>query len=198
MNDFGRENLLIDKIKIKQPTCPWWFLFTFDNPLRKIYQNPFTILTPYVKKGDTAVDLGCGMGYFSIPMAELVGATGKVIAVDLQERMLVGLRGRAEKANLLERIKTHRCAQDQIGISEEVDFVLAFWMVHEVHNSRSFLEQIRNILIPGGRLLIAEPYIHVSRNKFQEMVAQLNDVGYSMIGSPAIGFSRCILVEKDR
>ncbi len=94
----------IEKLKIRQPTCPWWFLFTFDNPFRKIYQDPFTILTPYLKNGDTAVDLGCGMGYFSIPLAELVGDRGKVIAVDLQERMLAGLRGRAEKAKLLERI----------------------------------------------------------------------------------------------
>ncbi len=188
----------IEKLKIGQPTCPWWFLFTFDNPFRKIYQDPFTILTPYLKNGDTAVDLGCGMGYFSIPMAELVGDRGKVIAVDLQERMLAGLRGRAEKAKLLERIKTHRCTQNQIGISEEVDFVLAFWMVHEVHISQSFLEQIRVMLKPGGRLLIAEPYIHVSRNKFQEIKSQLDEVGFSILGSPAIGFSRSILVEKDQ
>ncbi len=198
MNEFGKGNMKIEKLKIRQPTCPWWFLFTFDNPFRKIYQDPFTILTPYLKNGDTAVDLGCGMGYFSIPMAELVGDRGKVIAVDLQERMLAGLRGRAEKAKLLERIKTHRCTQNQIGISEEVDFILAFWMVHEVHNSRSFLEQIRVMLKAGGRLLIAEPYIHVSRNKFREIESQLNEAGFSILGSPAIGFSRSILVEKDQ
>lgn len=187
----------IEKLKIRQPTCPWWFLFTFDNPLRKIYQDPLKILSPYINVGDTVVDLGCGMGYFSIPIAELVGERGKVIAVDLQERMLAGLRGRAEKANLLKRIKTHRCAQDQIGISEEVDFVLAFWMVHEVHNSRSFLEQIRVMLKAGGRLLIAEPYIHVSRNKFREIESQLNEAGFSILGSPTVGFSRSILVKKD-
>jgi ubiquinone/menaquinone biosynthesis C-methylase UbiE len=197
MNEFGKGNTKIEKLKIRQPTCPWWFLFTFDNPLRKIYQDPLNILSPYINVGDTVVDLGCGMGYFSIPMAELVGDRGKVIAVDLQERMLAGLRGRAEKANLLERIKTHRCAQDKIGISEEADFVLAFWMVHEVHNSRSFLEQIGVMLKAGGRLLIAEPYIHVSRNKFQEIKSQLDEVGFSILGYPAIGYSRSILVEKD-
>ncbi len=93
MYEFGKGNMKIEKLKIRQPTCPWWFLFTFDNPFRKIYQDPFTILTPYLKNGDTAVDLGCGMGYFSIPMAELVGDRGKVVAVDLQERMLPGFEG---------------------------------------------------------------------------------------------------------
>jgi len=197
MNKFVEGRTKIEKLKIRQPTCPWWFLFTFDNPLRKIYQDPIKILSPYINVGDTVVDLGCGMGYFSIPMAELVGDSGKVIAADLQERMLAGLRGRAKKANLLGRIKTHRCAQDKVGISEESDFVLAFWMVHEVHNSRSFLDQIRVMLKAGGRLLIAEPYIHVSRNKFREIESQLNEAGFSRLGSPAIGFSRSILVKKD-
>jgi len=188
----------MDKIKLRQPTCPWWFLFTFDNPLRMIYQDPVKIMSPYIHVGDTVVDLGCGMGYFSIPMAELVGDRGKVISVDLQEQMLAGLRRRAENAGLFDRIKTHQSAQDQIRLFEEVDFVLAFWMVHEVHNSRSFLEQIRDILKVGGRFLIAEPYIHVSQNKFREIETQLNEAGFIILGSPAIGFSRSILVEKEQ
>lgn len=189
--------MAISKLKIKQPTCPWWFLFTFDNPLRKLYQDPYKILTPYLKTGDSAIDLGCGMGYFSIPMAALVGEQGLVIAVDLQEKMLAGLRGRADKAGLCERIKTHQCTQDLIGISEEANFVLAFWMVHEVHDSRSFLKQIRVMLKTGGRLLIAEPYVHVSQNRFGEIQAEVKDAGFSIVGSPRVGFSRTILAERN-
>jgi ubiquinone/menaquinone biosynthesis C-methylase UbiE len=190
--------MAISKLKIKQPTCPWWFLFTFDNPLRKLYQDPYKILTPYIKAGDSVIDLGCGMGYFSLPMAALVGKQGKVIAVDLQEQMLVGLRGRAEKADLFERIKTHQCTQDQIGISAEADFILAFWMVHEVHDSRSFFEQIRGMLNTGGRFLIAEPYMHVSQHRFCEIQAECKDAGFSIVGSPRVGFSRAILAERNK
>ncbi|MCD6425688.1 MAG: hypothetical protein J7L35_09305 [Anaerolineales bacterium] len=53
----------MDIINIRQPTCPWWFLFTFDNPLRKIYQDPLKILSLYINVGDTTVELGCGMGF---------------------------------------------------------------------------------------------------------------------------------------
>lgn len=187
----------ISKLKIKQPTCPWWFLFTFDNPLRKLYQDPIQILTPYIKTGDSVIDLGCGMGYFSIPMAVLVGEQGKVISVDLQEQMLAGLRVRAEKADLLDRIRTHQSTQDQIGISEEADFVLAFWMAHEVHDSRSFFEQIRGMLKTDGWLLIAEPYIHVSQSRFCEIQAEVKDAGFSIVGSPRVGFSRTILAERN-
>jgi ubiquinone/menaquinone biosynthesis C-methylase UbiE len=189
--------MAISKLKIKQLTCPWWFLFTFDNPLRKLYQDPIKILAPYIKTGDSAIDLGCGMGYFSIPMAALVGEQGKVIAVDLQEKMLAGLQVRAEKAGLIERIETHQCTQDQIGVSEEADFILAFWMVHEVHDSRSFLEQIHELLKTKGRFLIAEPYVHVSQNRFREIQAEVKDAGFSIVGSPRVGFSRTILAVRN-
>lgn len=186
----------MDKNKFRQPTCPWWFLFTFDNPLRKLYQDPEKILAHYIQKGDIAVDLGCGMGYFSIPMARMVGECGRVIAVDLQDKMLSGLRRRAEKNGLIERVTTHQCTQDRIGISEKVDFILAFWMVHEVHDSRSFLEQISDILKPGGKLLVVEPNIHVSKNRFEEIQFELIGSGFEIIGSPSIGFSRSILAQK--
>ena len=189
--------MAIPTLKIKQPTCPWWFLFTFDNPLRKLYQDPIRILTPYIKYGNTAVDLGCGMGYFSLPMASLGGEFGRVIAVDLQPQMLAGLKHRAEKNNLLERIKLHQCSQDQIGIPGPVDFVLAFWMVHEVHNSVAFLEQIQEMLKSQGHLLIVEPFIHVSEEKFQQTVTESLRVGFFIKDRPKIGFSRSVLLCKD-
>ena len=63
-------------------TCPWWLLFTFDNPLRRLVHNPQEILRPYVERGDTVLDVGCGMGSFTLGLAELVGKDGRVIAAD--------------------------------------------------------------------------------------------------------------------
>ncbi len=53
--------------------CPWWLCPTFDNPLRRLIHNPDRILAGLVRPGEIALDLGCGMGYFSIPLARLVG-----------------------------------------------------------------------------------------------------------------------------
>ena len=68
--------------------CPWWMAYTFDNPVRKLFHNPQKIFDAYIRVGMTVMDVGCGMGYFSRGMAKLVGTSEKVIAVDLQQKML--------------------------------------------------------------------------------------------------------------
>ena len=183
--------------RIKQLTCPWWFLFTFDNPLRKLYQNPERILAPYIKEGDHVADLGCGMGFFSLPLARLVGEVGKVNVVDLQPQMLAGVKRRADRAGLQDRIYLHQCTHEKIEVNDQMDFVLAFWMVHEVRDSKSFLEQIWKMLKNGGHVLIAEPLIHVGKARFQELYYEVLDAGFTIIELPAIGFSRSILAQKD-
>ena len=62
--------------------CPHKIAFVLDNPFRKLLQNPSKIVGEYIRQGDTVIDLGCGPGFFSIPMAGFVGENGKVIAVD--------------------------------------------------------------------------------------------------------------------
>jgi ubiquinone/menaquinone biosynthesis C-methylase UbiE len=68
--------------------CPWWLAYTFDNRLRRLIHNPQKILSGYVQEGMTVMDIGCGMGYFTLGLAELVGDAGQVLAVDLQQQML--------------------------------------------------------------------------------------------------------------
>ncbi len=119
-------------------------------------QNPEKVLKPYIQEGWTALDVGPGMGYFTITLARLVGAQGTVIAADLQQQMLNTLYKRALKAGVQERIKLHKCLPESIGVTEQVDFALAFWMVHEVPDQKHFLGEIAAILKPGGLLLLAE------------------------------------------
>src|SRR5512146_115103 len=106
-------------------TCPWWFAYTFDNRLRRLLHDPAEILGGLAHAGDTVVDVGCGLGYFTIALADLVGPHGRVIAVDLQSEMLKRARRRAARRGLLERIDFHQCTPERIGLSMRVDFVLA-------------------------------------------------------------------------
>ncbi len=64
--------------------CPWWLGYLLVSPLRRLFQDPTEIVRPYAGEGMTVLDVGCGMGFFSLPMARLVGDRGRVVCVDLQ------------------------------------------------------------------------------------------------------------------
>ena len=184
---------MIEKLINTKHVCPWWLCFTFDNPLRKIIHDPVKILSAYVHKGDTAIDLGPGMGYFTIPLAELVGSSGRITAIDIQPKMLSALVSRAQKKGIAEIIKTHLASPDSIGFYEKADFILAFWMAHEVTDQRRFLSEIRNLMKPDGLFLLVEPLIHVSKNNFARARETAKELGLVIKESPKIRMSQSAL-----
>ena len=175
--------------------CPWWFAYTFDNSFRRIFHNPEKMLGSYVSKGMTVLDVGCGMGFFAIGLARLVGDGGCVIAADVQPKMLDVMQKRAEKAGVSSIIRFHRCEPNNLGVDTPVDFILAFWMVHEVPDPKSFFQQIGTFLKPGGRILIAEPRFHVSSKRFQETVVLAQASGLNFCETPSIKFSRSAVLK---
>jgi predicted methyltransferase len=83
--------------------CPWWIGYLLASPLRRWFgQDPAKILSPYVREAMTVLEPGPGMGFFTIPLARLVGPSGRVVTVDLQPKMIESLKRRASKAGVLE------------------------------------------------------------------------------------------------
>jgi ubiquinone/menaquinone biosynthesis C-methylase UbiE len=175
--------------------CPWWVGYLLVSPIRSWLQDPEKILSPYIKEGMTVLDVGPGMGFFTIPAARMVGDSGRVIAVDLQEKMLKSLVNRAEKAGVAGRIVTKLCEPDNLGVSDPIDLCLAFNVVHEVTDASALLSQIRAILKPTGRLLLAEPGgWHVSEKDFERTLAKASAAGLKLIGRPRIRRSQSALL----
>lgn len=177
--------------------CPWWFAYTFDNPFRTLYHKPEKIFAGYVKEGMVVADIGCGLGYFSLGLAGMVGKTGKVIAADIQPQMLTRLKKRADRAGLSEIIQPHQCKKDDIDISEPLDFALAFWMVHESPAPSTLFKQIHKILKPTGVLLFTEPIIHVIHKDFHQEISLAREVGFHLIEKPLIRWSRAAALVKN-
>ena len=173
--------------------CPWWLIPTFDNPLRRLVQNPDRLLSGLVSPGQAAADLGCGMGYFSVPLARLVGPAGRVFAVDLQSEMLSGVRKRAQRAGLEARIQLHQATPHSLGLATPVDFVLAFWMLHEVPDQERFLAEVRSFLKPGGRFLFVEPRGHVPGADFDRSVSRAHTAGFQHAEPYSVALSRAVL-----
>ncbi|MCF7918424.1 MAG: class I SAM-dependent methyltransferase [Candidatus Cloacimonetes bacterium] len=176
--------------------CPVWMAYTFDNPLRRLIHNPARMFKDYLKPGMQVLDLGCGMGFFSLAMAKIVGETGKVYAVDLQPGMLKQVRKRAQKRNLQNTIVTQTCQPDKINLTQKVDFALAFWMIHETPDYKAFLRQIYELLNPGGIFFLADPKHHVSKKFFLQAITYAQNAGFRTEASPKVNLSRAMVFLK--
>ncbi|GAH56388.1 unnamed protein product [marine sediment metagenome] len=177
--------------------CPSHRVLRFDNALRRLFCNPAKMFCPYVRAGMKVMDVGCGAGFNCLGLARLVGDEGTVIAVDLQPELLSILEARARKAGFSRRIRTHRCEADNIGVSEPVDFVNAFWMVHETPDAERLLRQVSTCLSPGGHLFVAEPWFHVSSEKFQRLAGTAGGLGLEMVARPRVWFSRAVVLRRN-
>ncbi len=176
--------------------CPWWGGYFIDNRLRRLLHKPEQILRPYVARGQTIMDFGCGMGLFAIPAAQMVGPTGRVVAVDLQQQMLDVLMHRAEQSGVAGRIAPHRCQPDAIGWPRPIDFAVAFYSAHEVPDQCRWLREMHGLLREAGDLLIAEPIGHVNRNAFEGMVQVAEKTGFRVRERPHVRLSRAVLLTK--
>ncbi len=167
--------------------CSYRHAFVLDNVIRRLLQSPKKIVGPYISSGHTVIDLGCGPGYFTIEMARMVGETGRVIAVDIQNEMLAKVAGKAALLNLEERIFFHHSTQDAIGLGENVtaDFILAYYMVHETRDQGAFFSQIRNLIADDGLVLIVEPPFHVTSREFEQMARIAQKSGFTIADRPS-------------
>lgn len=182
--------------KKNQRVCPVEAAGSLDTHFRKWIQNPQKILRNFILENMTVLDVGCGPGFFSVEIAKMLNGTGKVIAADLQQGMLDKVKVKISGTELEQRIDLHRCEADSLNISQKVDFVLAFYVVHEFPNQINLFNELNFILINGGKLLIVEPKFHVNKDGFDEMNSKLEKVGFEIIEKPKIFFSRSVLLKK--
>jgi 2-polyprenyl-3-methyl-5-hydroxy-6-metoxy-1,4-benzoquinol methylase len=178
--------------------CPIWVGYLLASPLRALLQNPQTILTPHITPGMRVLDVGCAMGFFSLPLARLVGPNGRVVCVDLQQKMLDSLARRARRAHVLDRIEMRRCEAGSLCITEfhgQIHFALLFAVIHEVDIAARLFTEVRDALRPGGRVVFAEPKGHIPRQAFDESVSVAERSGLRKIDGLRIPWSHAALLE---
>ncbi len=177
--------------------CPWWLGYFLLNPWRRWLQDPEKLLKPYIREGMIVLDIGPAMGFFTLPAAAMVGDSGRVVALDVQERMLRALVRRAKKVGLDHRIHAQLCEDDDLGLSDPVDLCLVFNVVHEVPDARGLFAQIRAILKPSAKVLLAEPKGHVSESAFRESLNHAFAEGFKVSEELQIWRSRAVVLEAD-
>jgi len=169
--------------------CPWWLGYILASPLRKLFHDPARTLAPHVREGMTVLEPGPGLGFFTLELARRVGPAGRVVAVDVQERMLAGLLRRARRAGLADRIEARLASGESLGIGDlagRVDLVVAFAVLHEMPDVGRVFAELRRALAPGGKVLVAEPAGHVSPADFEATLDAASRAGFRHEPGPSV------------
>lgn len=112
---------------------------------------------------DNLLDLGCGTGKQSIPLAKIVGKNGHITAVDISEESLTVLRSAAEREGLEERITTYHCDMDEFGqdfISECYDRVVASFSLYYTSNPSWVIREVHRVVKSSGVFFFCGPIAH--------------------------------------
>jgi SAM-dependent methyltransferase len=180
--------------------CPWWMGYFLASPMRRLIQKPEAMLQQYVKEGMTVLEIGPGMGFFTIPIAKMVGPDGKVIVTDIQRQMLDNLKKRAQRAGVADRIECRQGTTDSLGIDDvngTVDFALAFAVVHEIPDKKGLFMNIYRALKNNRLLYVADPKSHCPMQEFDANVSTGKDVGFSVEPTaPVVRNSYCSILRK--
>ncbi len=183
-------------MKAHDHVCPWWLAYSFDNPIRRLLHNPLKMFCSYVQPGMHVADIGCGMGFFSIGLAGMVGENGKVYSIDIQQKMLDILMKRAGRRKVNHLIHPRIAGAEQLNLPKELDFILGSWMVHETKDIHRFSNQIYESLKPGGIFYMTEPKMHVSNDQFDTEIAAVTKTSLQIKARPTVALSHAVVFEK--
>ena len=175
--------------------CPVCLAGALDSRLRRLLQRPGRVLEKYVKEGMTVLDFGCGPGFFTVEIAKMVGASGSVIAADVQDGMLDILRRKIRGTDVENRITLHLTGEESARLSQEVDLVFAFYVMHELQDQAAFLREFRSWLSPKGILYIAEPRAHAKGREFESTIKNAEKSGFSLVNRSSTLMTRIAVFE---
>ena len=166
-----------------------------EAPERATWQKPDEVVRALgVKAGQTVCDIGAGSGYFALRLARVVGAGGRVFAVDVEARLLEGLRQRAREAKLDNLTPVLAQPDDPSLPTAACDLILIVDTWHHLGDGPAYLRRLQSRLRPDGRLVnidyhkrdlpVGPPVEHkIAREDF---LAQAKAAGFELVEEPTL------------
>jgi ubiquinone/menaquinone biosynthesis C-methylase UbiE len=187
-------------------------LARLDAPHRKLHFPPEVYLAALAPRpGLRLADLGVGTGYFTLPVLDALAGEGTFYAVDTSPEMLAALAERLRGHPHGGRVQAVRSSESAVPLPDGcVDAVVMGALFHELEDRGAFLAEVRRLLAPGGRVLVADwdrrpgqtgeaehgpPYDH--RVPSEETAAALAAAGFTEVQAHA-GFQDAYLLSARR
>ncbi len=167
-------------MKNEKRVCPVEKSGFLLSKIRKLVHNPKKMFASYVRSGDKVLEIGCGPGYFTLPLAKMVGDRGKVFALDLQKAMLDIVQKRAEDVGLDSKIEKILSSATDFKLPTKVDFCLLFYVVHEIPNIALALSNIYKYCKKNTKIFVAEPSFHVRKDDFAKFLCVAQEAGFEV------------------
>lgn len=164
---------------------PRQFASLLEHPLRLEYLDPPQMLDRIgIGAGMVVLDLGCGTGLFTRAAAHMVGAGGRIHAVDLQAAMLAETNRRVEFEAVLDRVSLHHCGAYELPLPDStVDAALVIATLGEIPDKPAALNELRRVLKPGARLGIADEVLSPAFMRRRVVRRHAEEAGFTLLAS---------------
>ena len=133
------------------------YIARLEDPMRDAYQKPQEVIKALnIREGEVIADLGAGSGYFTLRLAEAVGKTGRVYAVDVNPDMVRHLNRRVRDLKV-GNVATILCAPDDPLLADgSIDrfFICDTW--HHIEGHAKYLALVKRMLKPGGQVIMVD------------------------------------------
>jgi SAM-dependent methyltransferase len=154
---FGVFKLLSKLMGGRGGPCPSSLGWLVDNPLRRRYMRP-ALGRVSLRPGETALELGPGPGAFTVQAARQLGSEGRLIAVDIQPKMIARVEQKVREAGLT-NVETHVASAYELPVPDTtVDRAFLITVLPEIPDPVRALLEIHRVLKPGGHLSVSEEF----------------------------------------
>jgi len=174
---------------------PWdidTYIQNLERPDRDEYQKPEEVLTAlHITPGITIADIGAGSGYFTRRFAKAVGETGKVFAVDVEQKMLDYNRAELSKLGLMGNIELILAKPDNPSLPiNQIDLIFFCNVYHHLENHTAYAAKLKSALTDSGRVVIIDYYHDERSGKLsfskhhlvppETVIQQMDQVGFRL------------------
>jgi ubiquinone/menaquinone biosynthesis C-methylase UbiE len=159
--------------------CPAALAGLVDNPLRQRYMRAVPDRIG-IQSGECVLELGPGPGFFTVEAARRAGPEGRLIAVDIQPKMIALLEQRLQQAGV-SNVETHVASAYELPVADaSLDRAFLVTVLPEIPDPRRALAELHRTLKPGGVLSITEEFLDPDYPLAAETIPQVEAAGFRL------------------